>query len=223
MPSPLETQLIETYLNTVNRCLWALPKQQRAEELRELRQHLAALTGPEPDADIRAALERFGPPQIVGRQIARTWWRGRLLSVSASPLGMTLLAGFLIQLPDALLRVLRPPEMISANTMIIHGVPWLLAIPWQMVIGLFVGRRMQKSPAVLVTVLMTASVLSVLLPYGQNQVKHLIDTGVLRLSSNELAVVRGYALAALYDLPAFALFLLPTAFAGRAWTKRISA
>lgn len=218
MSSPLET-----YLNTVHSCLWVLPKQQRADELRELRQHLAALTVSERETDVQAALERFGPPQVVGRQIVRAWCRGRLVSIAASPVGATLLAGLLIPLPAVLVRVVMPPEIISSNIIIIHGFPLPLSILWQMGIGMFVGRRLQRSPALLIAVLMSASVLAFLLPFAQVIVEHLIATGAFPVFSDNSAVVRIYAQAALLNLAPSALLLLPAAFAGRAWSKRLSA
>ena len=213
--------LLETYLNTVNSCLWALPKKQRDEEVRELRQHLTALKASQTDADVQAVLERFGPPQVVGRQIARTWWRGRLRLASSSALGMTLLAGFLIPLPGTVIRLLMPDHIVSPNTLIIHVIPLPLNILWQMLIGLYVGRRLQRSPAVIVAVLMAASAAFFLLHFVQYNANMLLVT--VSLPANELAVVQNYAQSALYNLLPSALFLLPTAFAGRAWSKRSSA
>ncbi len=214
MHSPLEN-----YLNTVNSCLWALPKTQRAEELRELRQHLAALMAP--DADAQAALDHFGPPQIVGRQIARTWWRGRLLNFGASAAGMTLLAGLLIQLPGTVIRLLVPDHVVSPGMIIIHTCPLPLNILWQLLIGFYVGRRLQRSPAAVVSVLLMASVLSVLLLSVQGFLNSLLATGTFPAYS--WVATQNYAQAALYNLPFAALFLIPTAFVGRAWSKRSSA
>ena len=215
--------LLEDYLNTVNSCLWMLPKKQRTEEVRELRQHLAALKASPADADVQAALERFGPPQIVGRQIARTWWRGRLRLASSSALGMTLLAGFLIPLPGIVIRLLIPDQAVSPHMFIIHHLPLPLNILWQMLVGLYVGWRLQRSPAVIIAVVMGASVAGFSLLFVQGAANTLLATGSLPVYSNELAVVQGYAQAALYNLAPSALCLLPTAFAGRAWSKRSAA
>ena len=68
---------VDAYLAGVARQLAALPADERDEELRELRQHLDALvagyraTGLEPEAAARAAVERFGEPERIGRGLRK--------------------------------------------------------------------------------------------------------------------------------------------------------
>lgn len=76
--------LLENYLAQVAARLAPLPTVRRDEELRELRQHLLnAVTinreqGQSDDEAAQAAVEQFGPPEVVGQDIEATWRRGEL-------------------------------------------------------------------------------------------------------------------------------------------------
>lgn len=77
----MHTQL-EDYLNEVAKGLGSLPTARREEELSEIRQHLfGAVTASEEkgnseDKAVLAAVEQFGTPQAVSKQIASAWRRG---------------------------------------------------------------------------------------------------------------------------------------------------
>lgn len=77
----MHTQL-EDYLNEVAKGLGSLPMARREEELSEIRQHLlnAVVIGKEQgqaeNEAILAAIEQFGTPQAVSKQIVSAWQRG---------------------------------------------------------------------------------------------------------------------------------------------------
>ncbi len=72
---------LEDYLNEVAKSLGSLPPARRDEELSEIRQHLlSAVTaskeaGHIEDKAVQAAVEQFGSPQAVSKQIVSAWRR----------------------------------------------------------------------------------------------------------------------------------------------------
>ena len=74
---------LEDYLNEVAKSLGSLPPARRNEEMREIRQHLlnAVVIGKEQgqseDEAVQIAVEQFGTPQNLGKNIVSAWRRGR--------------------------------------------------------------------------------------------------------------------------------------------------
>lgn len=72
---------LEDYLNEVAKSLGSLPPARRDEEMREMRQHLlnAVVIGKEQGQSeneaVLAAIEQFGTPQAVSKQIVSAWRR----------------------------------------------------------------------------------------------------------------------------------------------------
>jgi len=70
---------LETYLEQLTAQLHSLPPQIRNEEIREIQAHLWALMeshierGDNEAEAVAAALQQFGPPQVVGRALRRAW------------------------------------------------------------------------------------------------------------------------------------------------------
>lgn len=220
-------RLLEQYLDRVASCLWALPAKRREEEMRELRQHLAALAAADPatgdtaDNAAQAALRRFGPPEALGRQMARAWWRGRLLGWRDSAVGTALLAGMLLCLPGFLVRVFDADRNVSPGVTLIHTMPLLLTAVWWVLVGVYVGWKLpQRTFAVTASVTMVAAVLSATLPVLRVQTLNFLTTGVFPPLAGCLVNAEFMAQSVLYGLAASALLLAPAAFAGRAWAKR---
>lgn len=74
---------LEQYLTTIDAGLQTLPAARRAEELREIRQHLEALVAghmargaAEADA-VEAAIRQFGHAEKIGRGLEAAWERRR--------------------------------------------------------------------------------------------------------------------------------------------------
>ena len=68
-----EPQSLEIYLAQIERELRDLPSQARADEMREIEAHLAALI--EQRGDVAGVLVQFGKPCKVGRDLRRAWER----------------------------------------------------------------------------------------------------------------------------------------------------
>jgi uncharacterized membrane protein len=75
--------LVENYLSEVAAYLKSLPAKRREEELREMRQHLLNAvtanqeTGMIDDQAVQKALEQFGTPEALGKEVMVAWQRGR--------------------------------------------------------------------------------------------------------------------------------------------------
>ena len=76
---------LEEYVREVEQGLDALHATRRADEIAELRQHLAAAVvahqelEADEDAATDAALTQFGPARTISQGIRKVWWRERLL------------------------------------------------------------------------------------------------------------------------------------------------
>ncbi len=77
-----QPQSLEMYLAQIAHELRALPPQARADELREIEAHLAALVLASQQLDdtshvlaTNIALKQFGAPRKVGRNLRRAWER----------------------------------------------------------------------------------------------------------------------------------------------------
>jgi len=72
---------LENYLNEVVKGLGSLPTARREEELNEIRQHLLSAVaaskeaGRTEDEAVQIAVEQFGTPQAVSKQIVSAWRR----------------------------------------------------------------------------------------------------------------------------------------------------
>ena len=87
-----EPQLLEIYLSQIERELRDLPAQARADEMREIESHLAAMI--EQRGDVAAVLAQFGKPRKVGRDLRRAWERKQ--PEAWNRFGFALLSGLLI-------------------------------------------------------------------------------------------------------------------------------
>ncbi|MDQ2800077.1 MAG: permease prefix domain 1-containing protein [Armatimonadota bacterium] len=229
--------LLEDYLSEVAAHMKLMPAARRNAEINELRTHLeTALAayreqGQGEDDAARVTLRRFGPPDTLGRQIARTWWRGRFLGWRDSAVGMTFLAALLLLLPSFLLRVISPDRIISPGVILIPTVPLPFTAIWGVLVGVYVGGRLpQRSLAVTASVTMAAAVLAATLPVPISlvatlsvlrvQALNFLATGAFPPLSGFLVNVEVMAQSALYGLAFSALLLTPAAFASRVWAKR---
>jgi hypothetical protein len=218
--------LLENFLNSVARRLWALPRTRREEELCELRQHLTRL-----DADCRAqgmteedagwaTLAHFGSPHLLGCQIACTWWRGRLLSWITGPVGTTAAASLLLYLPTLLLHMFLPNQEIGSGRILVHIVPVWFSAVWCALVGVSVGRRTARRTlrsTVCITLIATALVIGFqpfLMWPTYRGMPHLV---LLQVSATYLSYLFQ---SLLYGWAFCALFMAPSSLLGRAWALR---
>ena len=221
---------LEEYCRKVDSGLWALPRPRREEEMRELREHLAALTaageaegGTDGDA-ARAALARFGPPQALGRQIARTWWRGRLHRGRDSPPAIAAIAGLLLCLPNILVHLLFPARTLSPGVVLMHMAPLPLTLLWCLLVGWYVGTKLSRR-AMMTTLgaaLSAAALAAALRPFVGWPVSPMVLPHLARLPLDTTTL--GYLAQSLLSGGAFsALLVSPAVLAGRTWARRHSA
>ena len=85
---------LETYMAQIAHELRDLPSQARADEMREIETHLAAMI--EARGDVAAVLAQFGKPRKVGRDLRRAWERKQ--PESWWKMGLSMLSVFAVML-----------------------------------------------------------------------------------------------------------------------------
>lgn len=207
---------LENYLAEVAARLHSLPTARRNEELREIRAHLENAVqayqelGDSEDDAAQAAVQRFGSANTIGRQMARTWWRGRFIAFRESVSGLIVMAAILLALPNMLLHALIPAPLISPGVGIVPTGHLAFTAAWAIVIGGYFGWKMPQrtrgsTTGAVFAVVALASVL--------RQTPYLIASRFF-LECREMN--EAFLLEALF----WALLATPAALASRALAKR---
>lgn len=220
--------LLEEYLKHVASHLWGLPRKHRADEMHELRQHLETQVaasqeqGKTETEAIQATLRQFGRPEKLGRQVAGTWWRGRLLSWRDSAISTAVAAGLLFYLPSIIVNLLFPMRTIALGGVLSHGIPLPLEIVWYVLIGGFVGWKLSKRArvATLIAVLSAVVLGNVLRPFLMWPVDQGARLPELSFSGLSTRGVNAWDPLLLWSALFITLFATPAALAGRTLAKR---
>ncbi len=222
--------LLEEYLGKVNAHLWALPRARRADELREMRTHLARLTadamekGQSEEEATRSAIHHFGSSQTVGKKVSRAWTRGLLVGGRDSILGTSLLAGALLYLPMILFSMIFPSRVVAPGHIIQTLGPLWLGLGWTTLVSGFVGWKLSSRSAGLIVIaaVCTAAFGSVLLPFISLPVNGGMSLPSLTLAPLSFLPSGLLARTILFEWATLLLYGLPAAFAGRFWAGRRS-